>query len=62
MADVVSRMIHCAGTSHPGPKAPLLRGETCNTSAGSSGGSHLVGVTTTDEELAGGQAPMLYAA
>ncbi|MEU6343956.1 hypothetical protein ABZ883_23790 [Streptomyces sp. NPDC046977] len=72
---VGSRMIHCAGTSHPGPKVPLLWGETCDMSAGSSGGPHLadfdtgtgtgtgtvVGVTTTDEELAGGQAPMLYA-
>ncbi|MEU3712421.1 trypsin-like serine peptidase [Streptomyces catenulae] len=70
---VGSRMIHCAGTSHPGPKVPLLWGETCDMSAGSSGGPHLadfdtrtgtgtvVGVTTTDEELAGGQTPTLYA-
>jgi V8-like Glu-specific endopeptidase len=70
---VGSRVIHCAGTTHPGPKAPLLWGETCDMSPGSSGGPHLthfdtrtgtgtvVGVTTTDEELAGGQAPMLYA-
>ncbi|MFJ3189771.1 trypsin-like serine peptidase [Streptomyces halstedii] len=70
---VGSRMIHCAGTSHPGPKAPLLWGETCDMSSGSSGGPHLahfdtrtgtgtvVGVTTTDDELAGGQSPTLYA-
>ncbi|TSB17724.1 trypsin-like serine peptidase [Streptomyces benahoarensis] len=70
---VGSRMIHCAGTSHPGSKVPLLWGETCDMSAGSSGGPHLarfdtrtgigtvVGVTTTDEELAGGQTPTLYA-
>ncbi|MEU9624996.1 trypsin-like serine peptidase [Streptomyces sp. NPDC088846] len=70
---VGSRVIHCAGTSHPGPKVPLLWGETCDMSAGSSGGPHLahfdtrtgtgtvVGVTTTDEELAGGQTPTLYA-
>ncbi|MFE3168952.1 trypsin-like serine peptidase [Streptomyces sp. NPDC059224] len=70
---VGSRMIHCAGTSHPGPKVPLLWGETCDMSAGSSGGPHLahfdtrtgigtvVGVTTTNEELAGGQTPTLYA-
>ncbi|HBF80309.1 MULTISPECIES: trypsin-like serine peptidase [Streptomyces] len=70
---VGSRMVHCAGTSHPGPEAPLLWGETCDMSSGSSGGPHLahfdtrtgtgtvVGVTTTDEELAGGQSPTLYA-
>lgn len=70
---VGSRMIHCAGTSHPGTEVPLLWGETCDMSAGSSGGPHLahfdtrtgtgtvVGVTTTDEELAGGQTPTLYA-
>lgn len=70
---VGSRMIHCAGPSHPGPRTPLLWGETCDMSAGSSGGPHLagfdtrtgtgtvVGVTTTDEELAGGQGPALYA-
>ncbi|WP_328335203.1 MULTISPECIES: trypsin-like serine peptidase [unclassified Streptomyces] len=70
---VGSRMIHCAGTSHPGPKVPLLWGETCDMSAGSSGGPHLahfdtrtgtgtvVGITTTSEELAGGPAPTLYA-
>ncbi|MYU32317.1 MULTISPECIES: hypothetical protein [unclassified Streptomyces] len=70
---VGSRMIHCAGPSRPGPEAPLLWGETCDMSSGSSGGPHLarfdtrtgtgtvVGVTTTDEELAGGQSPTLYA-
>ncbi|MHC3475618.1 trypsin-like serine peptidase, partial [Streptomyces sp. 7R007] len=70
---VGSRMIHCAGTSHPGPKAPLLWGEACDMSPGSSGGPHLahfdtrtgigtvVGVTTTDDGLAGGQVPTLYA-
>ncbi|WP_405912297.1 hypothetical protein OG760_11415 [Streptomyces sp. NBC_00963] len=70
---VGSRMIHCAGTSHPGPKVPLLWGETCDMSAGSSGGPHLahfdtrtgtgtvVGITTTSEELAGGPTPTLYA-
>ncbi len=66
-------MIHCAGTSRPGPEAPLLWGETCDMTSGSSGGPHLarfdtrtgtgtvVGVTTTDDELAGGQSPTLYA-
>lgn len=70
---VGSRMIHCAGTSRPGPKVPLLWGETCDMSAGSSGGPHLahfdtrtgagtvVGITTTSEELAGGPTPTLYA-
>ncbi|SFT20991.1 serine protease [Streptomyces sp. ok210] len=70
---VGSRMIHCAGTSHPGLNAPLLWGETCDMSAGSSGGPHLanfdtrtgtgtvVGITTTDQDLAGGQTPTLYA-
>lgn len=70
---VGSRVIHCAGTSRPGPKLPLLWGETCDMSGGSSGGPHLahfntragtgtvVGITTTDEELAGGQTPTLYA-
>lgn len=70
---VGSRMIHCAGTSHPGPKVPLLWGETCDMSAGSSGGPHLahfntrtgtgtvVGITTSDDELAGGPTPTLYA-
>ncbi|MFJ5293070.1 trypsin-like serine peptidase [Streptomyces sp. NPDC088348] len=70
---VGSRMIHCAGPSHPGPKVPLLWGETCDMSAGSSGGPHLanfntrsgtgtvVGITTTTEELAGGPTHTLYA-
>ncbi|MGW6016149.1 trypsin-like serine peptidase, partial [Streptomyces sp. NPDC055210] len=70
---VGSRMIHCAGTSHPGSEIPLLWGESCDMSSGSSGGPHLagfdtvtgvgtvVGVTSTDEELAGGQSPTLYA-
>ncbi|MFJ5219252.1 trypsin-like serine peptidase [Streptomyces sp. NPDC088354] len=70
---VGSRMIHCAGPSHPGPVVPLLWGETCDMSSGSSGGPHLahfdtrtgtgtvVGITTSDQELAGGQTPTLYA-
>lgn len=68
-----SRMIHCAGPAQPGPKAPLLWGEPCDMSHGASGGPHLaqfdtqsgtgtvVGVTTTSDELAGGQANTLYA-
>ncbi|MFJ2776986.1 trypsin-like serine peptidase [Kitasatospora sp. NPDC087315] len=68
-----SRMIHCAGPAQPGPKAPLLWGEPCDMSHGASGGPHLaqfdtrtgagtvVGVTTTSEEVAGGQANTLYA-
>ncbi|MFE7525159.1 trypsin-like serine peptidase [Kitasatospora sp. NPDC057542] len=68
-----SRMIHCAGPARPGPKAPLLWGETCDMSHGASGGPHfarfdpgtgtgtVVGVTTTTEELAGGPAGTLYA-
>ncbi|MFD8723557.1 trypsin-like serine peptidase [Streptomyces sp. NPDC059629] len=68
-----SRMIHCAGTTHPGPKAPLLWGETCDMTAGSSGGPRLadfntltgtgtvVGITTTTDVLAGGPTPTLYA-
>ncbi|MGV9264577.1 trypsin-like serine peptidase [Kitasatospora sp. NPDC003701] len=61
-----SRMIHCAGPARPGPKAPLLWGESCDMGHGASGGPHLaqfdtrtgtgtvVGVTTTTDELAGG--------
>ena len=68
-----SRMIHCAGPARPGPKAPLLWGESCDMSSGSSGGPHLarfdprtgtgtvVGITTTSDDLAGGQTPTLYA-
>lgn len=68
-----SRMIHCAGPARPGPKAPLLWGESCDMSHGASGGPHLarfdtrsgtgtvVGVTTTTDELAGGPADTLYA-
>ncbi|MEU9046339.1 MULTISPECIES: hypothetical protein [unclassified Kitasatospora] len=68
-----SRMIHCAGPAQPGPKAPLLWGEPCDMSHGASGGPHLaqfdtrtgigtvVGVTTTSDELAGGQSKTLYA-
>ncbi|MFF3110206.1 trypsin-like serine peptidase [Kitasatospora sp. NPDC057904] len=68
-----SRMIHCAGPARPGPKAPLLWGESCDMSHGASGGPHLtrfdtrtgvgtvVGVTTTSEDLAGGQTNTLYA-
>ncbi|MDH6579802.1 hypothetical protein [Kitasatospora sp. MAP5-34] len=68
-----SRMIHCAGPARPGPKAPLLWGESCDMGHGASGGPHLarfdtrtgvgtvVGVTTTTDELAGGQAGTLYA-
>ncbi|MFE6500354.1 trypsin-like serine peptidase [Kitasatospora sp. NPDC057738] len=68
-----SRLIHCAGPSRPGPKAPLLWGEPCDMSHGASGGPHftgfdpatgtgtLVGVTTTSEELAGGPAGTSYA-
>ncbi|WP_241681623.1 hypothetical protein [Streptomyces sp. CB01881] len=68
-----SRMIHCAGPARPGPKAPLLWGEPCDMSHGASGGPHLarfdtrtgigtvVGVTTTDDEVAGGPAGTLYA-
>ncbi|MGP9023026.1 trypsin-like serine peptidase [Streptomyces sp. BR1] len=68
-----SRMIHCAGPTRPGPKAPLLWGERCDMSSGASGGPHLarfnprtglgtvVGVTTTTDELAGGPTPTLYA-
>ncbi|MDH6142342.1 V8-like Glu-specific endopeptidase [Kitasatospora sp. GP30] len=68
-----SRMIHCAGPAQPGPKAPLLWGEPCDMSHGASGGPHLaqfdtrtgvgtvVGVTTTSDDLAGGQANTLYA-
>jgi V8-like Glu-specific endopeptidase len=68
-----SRMIHCAGPARPGPKAPLLWGESCDMSSGSSGGPHfarfnprtgtgtVVGVTTTSDSLAGGQTPTLYA-
>lgn len=70
---VGSRMIHCAATSHPGPTIPLLWGESCDMSAGSSGGPHLahfdpltgtgtvVGITTSGEDLAGGDTPTLYA-
>ncbi|MFJ9952334.1 trypsin-like serine peptidase [Kitasatospora sp. NPDC091207] len=68
-----SRMIHCAGPAQPGPKAPLLWGEACDMGHGASGGPHLaqfdprtgvgtvVGVTTTTDELAGGQTATLYA-
>ncbi|MFI6684244.1 trypsin-like serine peptidase [Streptomyces sp. NPDC050485] len=68
-----SRMIHCAGPAEPGPKAPLLWGEPCDMSHGASGGPHLarfdsrtgtgtvVGITTTTDQLAGGQAHTLYA-
>ncbi|MFD5465728.1 trypsin-like serine peptidase [Kitasatospora sp. NPDC127059] len=68
-----SRMIHCAGPSQPGPKAPLLWGESCDMGHGASGGPHLarfdtrtgvgtvVGVTTTTDDLAGGPAGTLYA-
>jgi V8-like Glu-specific endopeptidase len=68
-----SRMIHCAGPALPGPKAPLLWGESCDMSHGASGGPHfarfnprtgtgtVVGITTTTDELAGGQTPTLYA-
>ncbi|MFI5621346.1 trypsin-like serine peptidase [Streptomyces sp. NPDC051567] len=68
-----SRMIHCAGPARPGPKAPLLWGESCDMSHGASGGPHLarfdtrtgigtvVGVTTSTDELAGGQPRTLYA-
>ncbi|MFI2609754.1 trypsin-like serine peptidase [Kitasatospora sp. NPDC018619] len=68
-----SRMIHCAGASRPGPLAPLLWGQPCDMSHGASGGPHftgfdpatgtgtLVGVTTTSEELAGGQGRTSYA-
>ncbi|MEV6974356.1 hypothetical protein [Kitasatospora sp. NPDC093806] len=68
-----SRMIHCAGPARPGTKAPLLWGESCDMSHGASGGPHfaqfdtrtgvgtVVGVTTTTDELAGGQAGTLYA-
>ncbi|MFE7463204.1 trypsin-like serine peptidase [Streptomyces sp. NPDC057499] len=70
---VGSRMVHCAGSSRPGPEVPLLWGEACDMSSGSSGGPHfarfdartgtgtVVGVTTADQELAGGPAPTLYA-
>ncbi|GAA0593584.1 hypothetical protein GCM10010394_23660 [Streptomyces crystallinus] len=68
-----SRMIHCAGPARPGPKAPLLWGESCDMSSGASGGPHfarfdprtgtgtVVGVTTTSDDLAGGPTPTLYA-
>jgi V8-like Glu-specific endopeptidase len=68
-----SRMIHCAGPAEPGPKAPLLWGEPCDMSHGASGGPHLaqfdtrtgngtvVGITTTTDQLAGGQPHTLYA-
>ncbi|MCF3964391.1 trypsin-like serine peptidase [Streptomyces fuscigenes] len=68
-----NRMIHCAGPDRPGPDAPLLWGETCDMASGASGGPHLagfdtrtgagtvVGVTSTTEELAGGQPGTLYA-
>ncbi|MFJ7276746.1 trypsin-like serine peptidase [Kitasatospora sp. NPDC098663] len=68
-----SRMIHCAGANRPAPKAPLLWGESCDMSHGASGGPHfahfdtrtgagtVVGVTTTTEDLAGGQPGTLYA-
>ncbi|MGW7443037.1 trypsin-like serine peptidase [Kitasatospora sp. NPDC054795] len=68
-----SRMIHCAGPARPGPKAPVLWGESCDMSHGASGGPHfarfdpatgagtLVGVTTTSEDLAGGTVNTLYA-
>ncbi|MGW6915217.1 trypsin-like serine peptidase [Kitasatospora sp. NPDC054939] len=68
-----SRMIHCAGPARQGPKAPLLWGGTCDMSHGASGGPHLarfdartgtgtvVGVTTTTDDLAGGQPGTLYA-
>ncbi|MDH6709413.1 V8-like Glu-specific endopeptidase [Kitasatospora sp. MAA19] len=68
-----SRMIHCAGPAQPGPKAPLLWGESCDMSHGASGGPHLaqfdtrtgtgtvVGVTTTSDDLAGGPTNTLYA-
>ncbi|MFB7469425.1 trypsin-like serine peptidase [Kitasatospora sp. NPDC056184] len=68
-----SRMIHCAGPARPGTAVPLLWGESCDMSHGASGGPHftrfdprtgtgtVVGVTTTDEELAGGPPGTLYA-
>lgn len=68
-----SRMIHCAGPAKPGPKAPLLWGESCDMSHGASGGPHfakfdtgtgtgtVVGVTSTTDDLAGGQPNTLYA-
>lgn len=68
-----SRMIHCAGPARPGTRAPLLWGAPCDMSHGASGGPHfarfdpatgtgtVVGVTTTDDELAGGPIGTLYA-
>ncbi|MEU1285432.1 hypothetical protein [Kitasatospora sp. NPDC005856] len=68
-----SRVIHCAGPAHSGPKAPLLWGGTCDMSHGASGGPHfarfdpatgtgtVVGVTTTTDDVAGGPAGTLYA-
>ncbi|MBD0692777.1 trypsin-like serine peptidase [Streptomyces sp. CBMA123] len=68
-----SRMIHCAGPARPAPKSPQLWGETCDMSHGASGGPHfaqfdtrtgtgtVVGVTTTTDDLAGGQPGTLYA-
>lgn len=68
-----SRMIHCAGPDRPAPKAPLLWGESCDMGHGASGGPHfarfdtrtgsgtLVGVTTTSDDLGGGQPGTLYA-
>ncbi|MFD7668180.1 trypsin-like serine peptidase [Streptomyces sp. NPDC059788] len=68
-----NRLIHCAGPGRQGPDAPLLWGESCDMASGASGGPHLagfdtrtgtgtvVGVTSTTEDLAGGQPDTLYA-
>ncbi|MFB7059299.1 trypsin-like serine peptidase, partial [Streptomyces vinaceus] len=68
-----SRMVHCAGPASSAPKADKLWGVKCDMSSGSSGGPNfvnfdnksgrgvVVGVTTTSDDLVGGDKPTLYA-